>query len=69
MNASIIETFFAKSTTSFWYRILPIEDHDDDISVALGIEWHYLLPLLTKGGLLRSRVTSVKPEVYHDMRE
>jgi hypothetical protein len=43
---------FATSTTGFWYRILPIEDHDDNISVALSIEWRYLLPLLAKGGLV-----------------
>ena len=50
----LLECVFASSTNGFRYRIIPIDEHDDNISVGLGIEWRDLLPLLTKLGLLAS---------------
>lgn len=47
----------------------PTSQHDDDILVGLGIEWRYLLPLLTKCGLLRSKVTSVVKDVHVDVTQ
>ncbi len=41
-----------------------IDGHDNDICVGAGVEWQYLLPLLTKCGLHHSRVTSVIKDVY-----
>ena len=35
-----------------WWRILPLEDGYDDISVGTGINWEDLLPLLIHDGLL-----------------
>jgi hypothetical protein len=62
----LVEQLLAHSTTGLWFRILPIDGHDDDICVGMGVEWHNLLPILIKCGLLRSRVTSVVKEVRID---
>lgn len=56
----------AQSTPHLWFRILPVDGKDDDICVGTGVEWQYLLPLLTKCGLLRSLVTSVVKNVHCD---
>jgi hypothetical protein len=63
---SKLELLFAHSQTGLWFRVLPIDGHDDDICVGLGVEWKYLLPLLTKCGLVRSKVTSVVKDVHVD---
>lgn len=52
-----------------WFRILPVDDHNDDISVGVGMEWRYLLPLLSKCGLVRSKVTSVVKDVHVDVSQ
>ena len=56
----------AQSTPHLWFRILPVVGKDDDICVGTGVEWQYLLPLLTKCGLLCSHVTSVVKDVRCD---
>jgi hypothetical protein len=50
----------------YWYRILPVDGMYDDISIATGIEWTYLLPLLMKLGLIVhvAKVTSVVKEIH-----
>ena len=63
---SKLELLFAHSQTGLWFRVLPIDGHDDDICVGLGVEWKYLLPLLTKCGLVRSKVTSIVKDVHVD---
>ena len=63
---SKLELLFAHSQSGLWFRILPIDGYDDDISVGLGVEWKYLLPLLIKCGLVRSKVTSVVKDVLVD---
>jgi hypothetical protein len=59
----LVQRILAQAVEGFWYRILPVDDHDDDITVGTGVEWQYLLPLLSKCSLLRSRVTSVVKEI------
>jgi hypothetical protein len=61
---TVLKSLFAQSTPGIWFRILPVDDQDDDVCVGLGVEWRYLLPLLTTCGLLRSTVTSVVKEVH-----
>ena len=64
---SVLELLLAHSSLGLWFRILPIDDHDDDICVGLSVEWSYLLPLLTKCGLVsRSKVTSVVKDLQVD---
>lgn len=66
----LLEGLFAHSVPGLWFfRILPVYDQHDDISVGLGIEWRYLLPLLTKCGLVRSKVTSVVKDVHVDVSQ
>jgi hypothetical protein len=50
----------------YWYRILPVDGMYDDISIATGLEWTYLLPLLMKLGLIVhvAKVTSVVKEIH-----
>ena len=53
-------------TPHLWFHILPIDGKDNYICVGTGVEWQYLLPLLTKCGLLHSHVTSVVKDVCCD---
>jgi len=54
-----VHLILAQSTPHLWFRILPVDGQKDDISIATGVEWQHLLPLLTKCGLLRSNETSI----------
>jgi hypothetical protein len=65
----LVQQILAQAVKVFWYRILPVDDCDDDITVGTGIEWQYLLPLLSKCALLRSRVTSVVKEIDCNIRQ
>ncbi len=59
----LLRSLFQTSTMQgYWYRILPVDGMYDDISIATGIEWTYLLPLLMKLGLIVAKVTSVVKE-------
>ena len=62
----LICSLLKQSKNGLWFRILPIDGFDDDISVGTGVDWQYLLPLLTKCGLIRSKVTSLEREVECD---
>jgi hypothetical protein len=62
----LVHLILAQSTPHLWFRILPVDGKDDDICVGTGVEWKYLLPLLTKCGLLRSLVTSVVKDIRCD---
>ena len=66
---SVLERLFFHATQGIWFRILPIDDHDDDICHGLGVEWRYLLPLLTKCGLIKSKTTSVVKDVHVGTRQ
>ena len=63
----LLAELFRHAKKSLWFRILPVDEHNDDISIGLGVDWRYLLPLLTKVGLIRSKVTSVVKDVYVDI--
>lgn len=65
----LVHKIMKQAVEGFWYRILPVDDCDDDITVGTGIEWQYLLPLLSKCSLLRSRVTSVVKEIDCNVRQ
>ncbi|KAG7370138.1 hypothetical protein IV203_027884 [Nitzschia inconspicua] len=58
----LVQHILAQAAHGYWYRILPLDSYDD-IAVGTGVEWQYLLPLLSKCSLLRSRVTSVVKEI------
>ena len=60
----ILKLLLAQATKGVWFRILPVDDGKDDISHWLGVEWKYLLPILMKCGLLKSRVTSVVKVIH-----
>jgi hypothetical protein len=60
----LLRSLFQVSMQGYWYRILPVDGMHDDISLATGIEWTYLLPLLLKLGLIVAKVTSVVKEVH-----
>ena len=48
----LLRECFSKLSENVWWRILPVEDDFDDISVGMGIHWEDLLPLLLHTGLL-----------------
>ena len=45
-----------------WYRILPSDGIDPDITHATEVKWEYLLPMLTYIGLISWKVTSMVKE-------
>ncbi len=61
---NLLQSLFQVSMRGYWYRILPVDGMQDDISLATGIELTYLLPLLLKLGLIVAKVTSVVKEVH-----
>lgn len=63
---NLVRSILEQSIHGLWFRILPVDGHEDDICVGTGVEWQYLLPLLTKCGLLRSRVSSMVTDVHCD---
>ena len=63
---NLVRSILEQSVHGLWFRILPVDGHEDDICAGTGVEWQYLLPLLTKCGLLRSRVSSVVTDVHCD---
>lgn len=63
---NLVRSILEQSIRGLWFRILPVDGHEDDICVGTGVEWQYMLPLLVKCGLLRSRVTSVVKDVHCD---
>jgi hypothetical protein len=60
---NLLRSLFQVSMRGYWYRILPVDGMHDDISIATGVEWTYLLPLLMKLGLIVAKVTSVVKEI------
>ena len=44
---------FTTLNAGIWWRIIPLGDGYDDISVGTGIEWDDLLPLLMDAGFLK----------------
>ena len=48
----LLQSLFHTSMQGYWYRILPVDGMHDDISLATGIKWTYLLTLLMKLGLI-----------------
>ncbi len=61
---NLLHNVLAHSTSGLWFRIFPIDGHEDDICVGTDIKWQYLLPLPIKCGLLCSRVTSIVKDVH-----
>jgi hypothetical protein len=55
----LLKQLFNLAPQGYWFRILPVDDGFDDISMALGVEWRFLLPLLISCGLINVEVTSV----------
>ena len=62
----LVHLILAQSTPHLWFHILPVDEKDDDICVGTWVEWKFLLPLLTKCGLLHSLFTSVVKDVHCD---
>lgn len=62
----LVCSILEQSVHGLWFRILPVDGCDDDICIGTGVDWQYLLPLLTKCGLIRSRVTSLVQNVECD---
>ena len=54
ITRSLLQTCMDTLSEGIWWRILPLEDGYDDISVGMGIDWEDLLPLLIHDGLLYS---------------
>jgi hypothetical protein len=65
----LVREILGQAVQGYWYRILPLDSYEDDIAVGTGVEWQYLLPLLSKCSLLRSRVTSVVKEIDCNVRQ
>ena len=53
----------------YWFRILPDGEHIDDISMATGIEWQYMLPLLTFIGLISWKLTYVVKQCMFELTQ
>jgi hypothetical protein len=45
----LLRSLFQLLMQGYWYQFLPVDGMHDDISLATGIEWTYLLSLLTTG--------------------
>lgn len=58
----LLRELFCRSARHYWFKILPTEDGDDDITICTGLDWSYLLPLLIFCGLVVFRVDSVVKE-------
>ena len=54
ITMSLLQRCFSTLNEGIWWRILPLEDGYDDLSVGMGIDWEDLLPLLINCGLLYS---------------
>ena len=54
ITTSLLQRCMDTLSEGIWWRILPLEDGYDDISVGMGIDWEDLLPLLINHGLLYS---------------
>ena len=63
---NLIGSILDQSVHGLWFRLLPIDGCNDDICIGTGVDWQYLLPLLTKCGLIRSRVTLLVQNVECD---
>ena len=55
ITASLLQQCFKCLCTRIWWRLLPLQDGFDDISVGMGIQWDDLLPLLVDYGLLLTK--------------
>ena len=55
----LIQELFCHGYEGYWYTLLPNGEGLADILHALGVEWHYLLPLLQFLGLITTTVTSM----------
>ena len=49
---SCLQHCFGSLAKSIWWRILPLDDDYDDISVGMGVDYEDLLPLMLHYGLL-----------------
>ncbi len=38
---NLLHDVSAHSTSGLWFRILPIDGHEDDICVGTGVKWQY----------------------------
>ena len=54
ITMSLLQRCFQTLNEGIWWRILPLEDGYDDISVGMGINWGDVLPLLINCSLLYS---------------
>ena len=52
ISTDLLQRCFGLLQEGIWWRILPIDHSYDDISVGIGIDWEYLLPLLINSKLL-----------------
>ena len=52
ITRSLLQRCMDTLNEGIWWRILPLEDGYDDLSVGMGIDWEDLLPLLIHDGLL-----------------
>ena len=51
-------------TEQIWWRILPVDEAYDNISVGIGLTWDNLLLLLVDNGLLFTKIESIK---FHEI--
>ena len=58
----ILTRIFLVARQGYWYRVLPTDGIEEDITHATSIEWEYLLPMFTFVGLLSWKVTSMVKE-------
>ena len=56
----LLQQCFGLLTSQIWWRLLPIDDGYDDISVGIGIDWQYLLPLLVNTGLIKTKNSHIR---------
>ena len=54
ITSSLLQRCMDTLSEGIWWRILPLEDGYDNISVGMDIDWEDLLPLLIHYGLLYS---------------
>ena len=55
----LLQELFCRRFEGYWYTLLPNGDGLADILLALGVEWRYLLPVLSYLGLITTTVTSM----------
>jgi len=52
----LVEELFSHATPGIWWRLIPENDENGDISYATSVEWEYIYPLLIDVKIIEKRM-------------